>query len=155
MRRPIVTGLACLATVLPVAVISAPAHAATAEFTIWEVVDFTGGGNNTFTAEGLGDCDSGKFYDEVVAVAPRSNGFNITIRTVFACDNGDEIYALKHGHFTFETETAGTNTGPIQLLGGTGDFEDVRGHGVDNGQADFAAGEGSAVITGVLVGLGG
>jgi len=43
------------------------------------------------------------------------------------------------------------STGPIQLLGGTGDFEDLQGHGVDDGTADFEAGVGHATITGFVV----
>ena len=131
---------------------TAPSHAAsTSPFEILEVVDFTGEGDNTFTASGLGDCTSGTFTDEVVAFAPRSDGFNVVIRTVFECSSGDDIYALKKGHFTFDTETSGHNTGPIQLLGGTGDFVNLRGHGVDEGAADFEAGVGLATISGFVV----
>ena len=140
---------ACVAVT---ALSTASSHAAgTSSFEIHEVVDFTGEGDNTFTASGLGDCTSGTFTDEVVAQAPRSGGFNLVIRTVFECSTGDDIYALKKVHFTFDTETSGHNTGPIQLLGGTGDFEDIQGHGVDNGTADFDAGVGHATITGFVV----
>jgi hypothetical protein len=63
-------------------------------------------------------------------VGQRSETFLVT--TVYTCDDGDTFNALKHVDFNF---TTGANTGPIQLLGGTGAFTNLGGHGVDNGNA--------------------
>lgn len=143
-------------------VVSAPVQAGgTTPFTIHEVVDFTGGGANTFTATSP-LCPSGTFTDEVHNFAPNSDssaapdnsgGLNLQIRTVFTCDDGSgSFYALKNLRITF-LEDGTTSTGPIQLMGGTGAYTRLRGHGVDNGTASFDEDFGEGLITGVLVGV--
>ena len=141
-------------------VVSAPAQAGTTPFTIHEFVDFTGEDPNTFTATGP-LCPSGTFTDEVHNAAPNSgssvapdhtSGLNLQIRTVFTCDDGSgSFFALKNLRLTF-LEDGTTSTGPIQLMGGTGAYTGLRGHGVDNGTSSFEEESGEGVITGVLVG---
>jgi hypothetical protein len=125
------------------------AHAsALTPFTITESVDFADG-NNTFTATG-GLCPSGTFTDDVHTSASggSSGGFNLLIRTVYTCNDGSgSFYAQKHVFLTF-TETGSTNTGPITLMGGTGAYATLSGHGVDNGVAVGDHGVGR--ISGVL-----
>lgn len=134
-----------------------PAHATgTTPFTITESVDFTGAGQNTFTATGP-FCPAGTFADDVQTLAPgggsftgpdHSGGFNLVIRSVYTCTDGSgSFFALKHVRITF-TDTGSTNTGPIQLLGGTGSYTGLTGHGVDNGTASGDTGVG--LITGFL-----
>jgi hypothetical protein len=58
------------------------------------------------------------------------------------------FFALKHGFLEF-TETGATNTGPIDLLGGTDAYTTLSGHGVDNGVATGNTAMGS--ISGFIV----
>ena len=142
-----------------VAVTAAPVQAAgTTPFSITETVDFTGAGDNTFTATGP-LCPSGTFTDDIHNFAPNSDasaapdhsgGLKIHIRTVYTCDDGSgSFYAGKSQRIDF-VENGFTATGPIQLTGGTGDYVSLRGHGVDTGTADFDEGSGVGLITGVV-----
>ena len=83
-------------------------------------------------------CPSGTFVDDVTVVAPNpesagidaSGGVNLLIRTVYTCDDGTGSFnALKNDFITF-TEDGATGTGPIHLLGGTGAYTGLAGHGV-------------------------
>ena len=123
-------------------------------FTITEQINFATG-VTTFTATGP-LCPSGTFADDVKVMAPNpassgidsSGGFNLLIRTVYTCDDGSGTFnAVKHVFVTF-TDTGFTNTGPIQLLGGTGAFTKLTGHGVDNGitTGDTGAGQISGFV---------
>ena len=149
--RPIVLAVAALGLFALVGV-AAPARAATqVPFTITEQVNFATG-FNTFTATGP-LCPSGTFVDDVRVFAghPESTGMlNLLIRTVYTCDDGSgSFFALKHVFITFVSENAITNTGPIQLLGGTGAYTQLVGHGVDNGAStgDTGVGQISGFIT--------
>lgn len=129
----------------------APAAAPT-PFTILELVDFSGAGPNTFTATGP-LCPSGTFTDEVHNFAPgsgsSSGGLNLQIRSVYTCDDGSGTFnALKNIRITF-TEDGTTNTGPILLHGGTGSYQNLSGHGVDDGVASGDTGVGT--IAGFIV----
>jgi hypothetical protein len=145
--------VAAISALAPLAGLAAagPAHATgVTPFTITESVDFTGGGANTFTASDP-LCAAGTFADDVQTQAPsggsfngpdHSGGFNLVIRTVYTCADGSgSFFALKHVHITF-TDTGSSNTGPIQLLGGTGAYTRLTGHGVDNGAASGDTGTG-------------
>jgi hypothetical protein len=100
-------------------------------------------------------CASGTFEDEVVgdrfAGHPDTTGkFNLLIRTVFTCDDGSgTFFAQKHVFITQNEDGSSTNTGPITLHRGTGDYTRLSGHGVDNGTAS-AEGIGVGTISGVL-----
>jgi hypothetical protein len=124
-------------------------------FSITEQVNFATT-DATFTATGP-LCPSGTFADDVKVVAPKpgspgfgsSGGFNLLIRTVYTCGDGSGTFnAIKHVFITF-TDDGFTNTGPIQLLGGTGAFTDLTGHGVDNGVTSGDTGVGH--IAGFIV----
>lgn len=136
--------------VMGLAVLTPAAHAsALTPFTITESVDFAGG-HNTFTATGP-LCPSGTFSDDVRVVTSggRSGGFNVLVRTVYTCADGSgDFYAQKNIFVTF-TDTGFTNTGPINLSGGTGRYTSLSGHGVDNGVRVGDHGVGS--IFGVLM----
>lgn len=129
---------AALAIVLIALVPGATAGAAQqVPFTIIEHVDFTTG-VNTFTATGP-LCPSGTFFDDLVAGAfPHSDhaqtgGFNLIFRTTYTCNDGTGTFEmLKHVFISFAGDGF-TNTGPVQILGGTGDYTNLKGHGVDNG----------------------
>jgi hypothetical protein len=110
----------------------------------------------TFTATGQ-LCPSGTFADDVKVFAPNpessgidsSGTLNLLIRTVYTCADGSGTFnALKHVFITF-TENGFTNTGPIQLLGGTGAYTGLGGHGVNNGTRTGDTGVGQ--ISGFVV----
>ena len=123
--------------------LGAPAAAAAPPepFTITETVDFSEGGVDTFTTSGGALCESGTFVDEVVAGGghPDTTGkVNLLIRTVYTCDDGSGTFnAQKHVFLTFgeDGDDPSTNSGPITLTGGTGDYTRLTGHGVDVGTA--------------------
>ena len=140
---------------LAVFVIAQPAHAAeNVPFTITEQLDFETG-VFTFTAtEPL--CPSGTFEDDVSVEAfahsgqARSGGGNLLVRSTFTCDDGSGTFdMLKHVFLTFGEGDSFTNTGPVQIIGGTGDYEGIIGHGVDVGAT--AGGIGMGTITGFVV----
>lgn len=139
---------------LAVFAVAEPAHAADqVSFTIDEQIDFDAG-VATFTATEP-FCPSGTFEDDVAVAAfahseqARSGGFNLLIHTTYTCADGSGTFdMLKHVFITF-TEEGFTNIGPVQILGGTGDFEGIVGHGVDVGTAIGPTGVGS--ITGFVV----
>lgn len=137
---------------LTVFAVAGPAHAAErVSFTIDEQIDFEAG-VFTFTAtEPL--CPSGTFEDDVSVEAfphseqARSGGFNLLVRTTYTCADGSGTFdMLKHVFITFTGEDSFSNIGPVQILGGTGDFEGIVGHGVDVGTTEGGTGVGS--ITG-------
>ena len=104
-------------------------------FAVTEQVDFAPGGVNTFTATGP-LCPSGTFVDTLVAagdVKSPTKGIAV-LRTVYTCDDGSGTFnMLKHVFITVTSPDSFVNTGPVQLLGGTGAFTTLTGHGVDNG----------------------
>ena len=140
---------------LAVFVIAQPAHAAeNVPFTINEQLDFETG-VFTFTAtEPL--CPSGTFEDDVSVEAfahseqARSGGGNLLVRTTYTCADASGTFdMLKHIFLTFGEQDDSTNTGPVQIVGGTGDYEGIIGHGVDVGTSDGPTGMGH--ITGFVV----
>jgi hypothetical protein len=132
----------------------APAQAAEqVPFTITEQINFATG-ESTFTATGP-LCPSGTFEDYVVTVAGAHSGqpkIELRIRTVYTCDDNSGTFdMLKHVFLTLNPDGSSTNTGPVQILGGTGANAGLIGHGVDNGTASGDTGVGQ--ITGwVLAG---
>jgi hypothetical protein len=146
---------ACIAASALVASTAPAAHAAPPEpFTIIESIDFTSDEPPTFKAMGA-LCDSGTFEDVVVRDRVRGHPdttgkFNLLIRTVYTCADGSGTFnAQKHVFITLNEDGSATNTGPITLHGGTGDYTRLSGHGVDNGTAS-ADGIGIGTITGVV-----
>ena len=140
MRRIMKLGVLALGLLVPLGAATAAQAAEPVPFTITEQVNFVTG-VFTFTATGP-LCPSGTFVDDVTVVAPNpessgiesKGGLNLLIRTVYTCDDGSGTFnALKHVHLTFSDDDRFTNTGPIQLLGGTGAYTGLVGHGVDNG----------------------
>ena len=144
MSRIIKLAVVALALLAPLGAAASAQAAAPVPFSITEQVNFETG-FNTFAATGL-LCPSGTFVDDVQVFAghPDTTGsFNLLIRTVYTCDDGSgTFYALKHVFITITGEDSSTNTGPIELLGGTGAYTDLVGHGVDNGVASGATGVG-------------
>jgi hypothetical protein len=124
-------------------------------FTITEQIN-AATGVTTFTATGP-LCPSGTFADDVKVFAPNpessgidsSGTLNLLIRTVYTCNDGSGTFnALKHVFITF-TDNGFTNTGPIQLLRGTGAYTGLSGHGVNNGTRTGDTGVGH--ISGFIV----
>jgi hypothetical protein len=141
----------CVAAGALVGLGAPPAAAAPPEpFTITETIDFDTG-EATFTATGA-LCPSGTFEDQVETFAghPETTGkFNLLISTVYTCADGSgSFYAQKHVFITLIDDDTSTNSGPITFHGGTGDYTNLSGHGVDIGTAQ--AGQGVGEISGVL-----
>ena len=151
MRRVHARLVLSLAACVSVALVGAASTAHAAQpvpFTITEEIDFANGVFD-FTATGP-LCPSGTFEDTVVAVGIAHHdpsGLNLLIRTVYTCDDGSGTFdAIKHVFITFADNT---NTGPIELQGGTGAYTNLSGQGIDSG---FTVGDlGTGNITGVLV----
>lgn len=137
----ITAALCCFAAVAT----AVPADAAATDFTITETIR---PGIAKFTATGP-LCPSGTFEDEVQNYVPTSDGFNITITTVYTCKDGSgTFFARKQLHITY-TDTGFTGSGPIQLRGGTGAYTDLSGSGIDSGTTTGNVGIGQ--ISGVIV----
>ena len=131
--------------------VSTATAAEPAPFTITETFDASVEGDPTFTATG-GLCPSGTLSDDVPVFAgnPVKPKAALLIRTVYTCADGSgQFYAQKHVFIVFG-ETGLTNTGPVSLMGGTGRYENLSGHGIDIGAQDFESGTGTGVVTGVL-----
>jgi hypothetical protein len=132
-----------------------PAHAAApVPFTIMDQVNFNTG-VFTFTATGP-LCASGTFEDDVSVLAfahseqARSGGGNVLIRSTYTCDDGSGTWnELKQLQLTF-TEEGFTNVGPAQILGGTGAYAGIVGHGFGVGGTNDATGIGSGTTTGFI-----
>jgi len=111
-------------------------------FTITDHDDFVSG-VNTFTATGP-LCPSGTFMDDtrVVAGHPGSSGkINLLVRTVYTCGDASGTFnTLRQVFITLGPDGSFTSTGPIQVLGGTGAFTNLTGHGVDNATGNFVTG---------------
>lgn len=126
--------------------------AAPQPFTITEQVNFNTG-FNTFTTTGP-LCASGTFVDEVTAVGgspDHTSKINLLIKTVYTCADGSGTFnAKKHVFLTLNGDDTTTNTGPISFHRGTGQFNSLAGHGVDNGRST-ADGFGVGQISGVIV----
>jgi hypothetical protein len=131
-------------TLLGIVGLAATGSATAAEqvpFTITEHIDFASPDHAaTFTATGP-LCPSGTFVDSVAAAGGSPSGtsgmVNLLITTIYTCDDNSGTFdILKHVFITFspnDPEGPFTNTGPVQILGGTGAYADLIGHGVDNG----------------------
>jgi hypothetical protein len=136
-----------------VAGLGSPAPASAAElipFEIIERVDFREGGVDTFTATGP-LCRSGTFVDTFPKFAGSGSRLNLMGYATFTCSDGSGTFEMrKHVHITFNEDGSFTNTGPVQLVGGTGAYADLKGHGVDNGFSD-GGNFGRGVITGVVI----
>lgn len=150
-RALLVAGVSLLGTLG----IAGPASAAApVPFTIADEVNFNSG-VFTFTATGP-LCASGTFVDDVKVQAfahseqARSGGGNVLIRSVYTCDDGSGTFEiLKHLTLTF-TESGFTDSGPEQILGGTGAYAGITGHGFTSGGTDEESGIGSGTTTGVV-----
>jgi hypothetical protein len=134
------------------AVLALPAAAADqSSFTISEQINVVTR-DTTFTATGP-LCPSGTFADTVISATfnlPQLRG-NALISTVYTCGDGSGTFTmLKHVFIQFNPDFSSTNTGPIQILGGTGAYADLLGHGVDNGQSDGQTTAGGQIAGWVL-----
>ena len=137
-----------MAGMLAALLTAGPASAAApVPFTIADEVNFDSG-VFTFTATSP-LCASGTFVDDVKVSAfarsaqARSGGGVLLIRSVYTCDDGSGTFKmLKHLQLTF-TETGFTTDGPIEILGGTGAYAGITGHGFTTGETVGAIGAGT------------
>lgn len=133
--------------------VAGPAGAAAPlAFSMTEHVD-NNTGLDTFTSTGA-FCPSGTFVDDVVAGGfPHSDHSHsgkgyVLIRSTYTCADGSGTFEeLKHLTLYF-TDTGFTDAGPMQILGGTGAYAGVTGHGVTTGATDFTTNTGGGTTTG-------
>jgi hypothetical protein len=144
MHRTIRLAVLAVGLLVPVSAAGSAQAAVQVPFTITEQVDFAPGAINTFTATGP-LCPSGTFVDTLVAagdVKSPTKGIAV-LRTVYTCDDASGTFnMLKHVVITVTGPDSFVNTGPVQLLGGTGVYTDLSGHGVDNGATTGTKGVG-------------
>lgn len=146
----LIAALVLLVPLLP----AATAHAAApAPFTITEHIDLTTDPSTwTFTATGP-LCPSGSFTDDAFVGAGHPNPpgvFNAVSHDVYTCADGSGTFnATKLSHITVG-DTGQTNAGQIQLLGGTGDYTSLVGHGVNDGTFDYQTLIGVGNISGLI-----
>ena len=130
MRRPVLVLVALAALMLAAA---PAAHAQ--ETTITTAITFPEEGEpfGTFTAtEPL--CPSGTFVDEFVGGGGdfRSGRFYsaFTIRKTLTCDDGSGTFTIQfHPQFNPTTPESCDQAGPFAVIGGTGDYATLSGHG--------------------------
>jgi hypothetical protein len=144
-----------VALLAPLGVTASAQAAEQVPFTINEQITLGPSGPvlETFTATGP-LCPSGTFVDTVQnPPSPDQAGKStLIVRSVYTCDDGSGTFnALKELVGTAGPDDTATSTGPIQLLGGTGAFTDLIGHGVDTGSINFATGTATATDSGVVV----
>jgi hypothetical protein len=158
-RFSLAAAAGAVALLAPLGAAASAQAAASVPFTINEQITLGPDGQpvlQTFTATGP-LCPKGTYVDTPQATQPaqgpdHSGQFTLILRSVYTCDDGSGTFnALKELIGTMSGPDTVTATGPIQLLGGTGAFTGLRGHGVDNGSIDFAAGTGTGTNTGVIV----
>jgi hypothetical protein len=156
-RFSLAAAAGAVALLAPLGAATSAQAAAPVPFTITEHLNGATG-ESTFTATGP-LCPSGTFTSDLKVFAPppgspaidASGGGNIQGGSVYTCDDGSGTFnARKHVFITF-TDNGFTNTGPIQLVGGTGAFTNLTGHGVDIGSTNFDTGVGTGNISGVIV----
>jgi hypothetical protein len=157
-RRVAVAGalVASLGVLAPLGAAASAQAAGQVPFTINEQITLGPEGPvlETFTATGP-LCSSGTFTDTVQAGpsdasrGPDHSGkLQLIVRSVYTCADGSGTFnAQKELVATLGPDTV-TSTGPIQLLGGTGAFTDLVGHGVDTGTiiGDTATATDSGVV---------
>jgi hypothetical protein len=144
MHRMIRLAVLAVCLLASVSAVGSARAAVRVPFTITEHVDFAPGGVNTFTATGP-LCPSGAFVDTLVAAGDAKSPTKgiVVLRTVYTCDDGSGTFnMLKHVFITVTGPDSFVNTGPVQLLGGTGIYADLTGHGVDNGATTGTLGVG-------------
>jgi hypothetical protein len=146
--------VAGVSAVVALAMPGAAQAAAPVPFTLTDSVDQTP--VRHFTTTGGVLCPSGTFTDDVLVQAfphsekSRSGGGNVLIRSHYTCDDDSGTFdALKHIRLTF-TETGFTGVGPMQILGGSGAYAGVVGHGAGEGATDLETGLGGGTTSGFV-----
>lgn len=107
----------------------------------------------TFTASGP-LCPSGTFVDAYTHEASPGARYRVNIKgtAVYTCDDGSGTFlARKNTHMQFLADFTATSVSPFKIVGGTGDYEGMRGSGKNVGLGDFNTGVLSATIYGSIV----
>jgi hypothetical protein len=145
--RPIVSAAAAVVLCALVGGVSPAQAAQQVPFTITQQLSSTAA--DTFTATGP-LCPSGTFVDTVETVGGAQSPqpkIELLIRTVYTCDDGSGTFdLLDHVFLAINPDGSAANTGPVQILGGTGAYAGLLGHGEDVGSCTCSTGVGQ--ITG-------
>lgn len=154
-RRMTARGIVGAVTVLTTFGLAGPASAAAPQpFTMTDHVDNTTG---TFTFATTGPlCPSGTFVDDVkvAAIAQSAHAQSgiavVLIKSTYTCADGSGTFQeLKHLTLTFN-DTGFTDSGPVEIQGGTGAYAGATGHGFTSGATNAVAGVGGGTTTGVV-----
>lgn len=147
MRR---RGSLLLALTVCLVVAGAPAASAqTATITTDITFPEEGEPFGTFTATAP-LCPSGTFLDEFVGGGGGSQAHAVTVRKTFTCADGSGTFTiLFHPQGTPSTPGGCLEAGPFAVVGGTGDYAKLRGHG-DFCLAELGGEELSEILTGTF-----
>ena len=154
----LVAGAGAVALLAPLGAAASAQAAEQLPFTINEQIILGPNGPvlETFTSSSP-LCPSGIFVDTVQTgpgpgQGPDHSGkLQLIVRSVYTCDDGSGTFnALKEIVGTVGPDGNVISTGQIQLLGGTGAFTNLSGHGVDTGSItgdNTAAATDTGVVT--------
>ena len=152
--RVTVRAIVVAVTVLTTLGLAGPASAAAPQpFTMTDHVDNSG----IFTFATTGPlCSSGTFVDDVQVAAiaqsahARSDIAVVLIRSTYTCaDSSGTFQELKHLNLSFN-DTGFNDSGPVEILGGTGAYAGTTGHGFTSGATNVVAGVGGGATSGVV-----
>jgi len=147
-RLSLVAVAGAVALLAPLGAAASAQAAQQVPFTITEQITLGPNGPVVELFEATGPlCHSGSFADTVVAQTSKV----LVVRSVYTCADGS-------GTFNATTELRGTpgpndtvtSTGTVQLLGGTGAFTNLIGHGSVTGFVNNMTGTATATDTGVV-----
>jgi hypothetical protein len=154
-RFSLVAAAGAVAVLAPLGAATSAQAAGPEPFTL--TVNITLGPNGpeleTFTATGA-LCPSGTFADtKVILPSPDQAGkFVIIGQNVYTCNDGSGTFnVMAQTVGTAVTDDFATTTGTVQILGGTGTYTNLTGHGSGTGSINFATGTATATTVGVVV----
>jgi len=156
-RFSLVAAAGAVALLAPLGAATSAQAAGTVPFTLTVLVplgpDGLPSGGETFTATGA-LCPSGTLVG-ISGKTPspdQARRFIIQAQNIFTCDDGSGTFNEKEQNVgTVVTDDLFTTTGTVQLLGGTGAYTNLTGHGSSTGTIKQAAGIATFTTVGVVV----
>jgi len=147
-RFSLVAVAGAVALLAPLGAAASAQAAGQLPFTITEQITLGPNGPVVEVFETTGPlCPSGSFADTVVANTSKV----LVVRSLYTCDDGSGTFnAITELRSNPGPDDTGTSTGTVQLLGGTGAFTNLIGHGSVTGFINFATGTAGATDTGVV-----
>jgi hypothetical protein len=156
-RFSLITVAGAVALLVSLGVATSAQAAGPVPFTLTEQITLGPDGqpvSQTFTVTEGPLCPSGTYVNTkgITPVSERAAKFIINTQAVFTCDDGSGTFnVMTEALGTPVTDDFATTTASTQLLGGTGAYTNLTGHGSGTGSIDFAAGTATGTIMGVVV----